>query len=143
MEHLEGVTKRAIEYNLTTSPDLIKLNRKKNLLQARIWARMLEKEEKALHAAFPESLEKVLKDKRLFLWQKLLQIYQYDDLKVFDLMARGVELVGQHDTPPCYPELLKPASLTEDQLRSSAIWRRKAALGRRMVVDPLHIDHSY
>ena len=141
VEHLEGVTKRAIEYNLTTSPDLIKLNRKKNLLQARIWARMLEEEEKALHAAFPECLEKVLKEKRLLLWQKLLQIYQYDDLKVFDLMARGVELVGQHDTPPCFPELLKPASLTEDQLRSSAVWRRKAALGRRMVVDPLHIDH--
>ena len=101
VEHLEEVTKRAIEYNLTTSPDLIKLNRKKNLLQARIWARMQEEEEKALHAAFPESLAKVLREKRLLLWQKLLQIYQYDDLKVFDLMARGVELVGQHDTPPC------------------------------------------
>ena len=60
VEHLEEVTKRAIEYNLTTSPDLIKLNRKKNLLQARIWARMQEEEEKVLHAAFPESLAKVL-----------------------------------------------------------------------------------
>ena len=141
VEHLEEVTRRALEYNLTTSPELIKTTRKKNLLQARIWARMLEADEKALHAGFPDSLAKVLGEKCLLLWQKLLQICQYDDMKVFDLMAKGLELVGQPDTPPCYPELLKPASLTEDQLRSSAIWRRKATLARKLVVDPLHIDH--
>ena len=56
-------------------------------------------------------------------------------------MMKGVPLVGSHDTPPCYPELLRPATMTEDDLRRSSIWRRKAMLARIHVSDPSHVGH--
>ena len=34
-------------------------------------------------------------------------------------------LFGAHDTPSCFPEKLKPASLTQQDLEASALWRRK------------------
>ncbi len=65
----------------------------------------------------------------------------YDDLEVCDFMFKGVPLVGSHDTPKCYPELLKPATLTEEDLQSSSIWRRRAILSKVHQSDPAHIDH--
>ena len=56
-------------------------------------------------------------------------------------MFKGVTLVGCHDTPRCYPELLKPATLTEDDLCASASWRRRAIFSKVHQADPEHIDH--
>ena len=86
-------------------------------------------------------MHKVLDGKKLLLWQQLLIKYGYDDLAVCEFMFKGVPLVGSHDTPKCYPELLKPATLTEEDLRSSAVWRRRAILSRVHQSDPEHIDH--
>ena len=41
----------------------------------------------------------------------------------------------------CNPELLRPATMTEEDLRRSAIWRRKAMLARVHVSDPAHVEH--
>ena len=49
------------------------------------------------------------------------------------MMMSGVRLLGQHDTPPCYPENIKLATLTEDDLRKSAKWRRAAILGKNTI----------
>ena len=46
-----------------------------------------------------------------------------------------------HDTPKWFPELPKPATFTEDDLRASAIWRRRAILSKVHYSDPEHIDH--
>lgn len=46
-----------------------------------------------------------------------------------------------HDTPSCYPELLKPATMTEEDLRSTAKWRRKALLARVPKMSPEHVKH--
>lgn len=78
---------------------LTKIERKKNLLQAKIMARKLEQDEKALHSGLPKCLEKVLGGKNLLLWRDLLAKYQYDDMGVVDFMLKGVPLVGVHDTP--------------------------------------------
>ena len=56
-------------------------------------------------------------------------------------MTEGVRLVGTHDTPPCYPPMLKPATLVQADLEASASWRRKAAVGRSHTSDPAHIEH--
>ena len=141
-DHLEEPTRYALEFNLQYPEAVVKLERKKNLLQAKLLAVQCEEQEKALHAALPPSLQKVLLGKRLLVWKKLLEKYQYDDLQVFDFMANGVRLTGMHDTPACYPELIKPASLTQHDLESSAVWRRKAILGRHMKVRDLqHVEH--
>ena len=86
-------------------------------------------------------MQKVLDGKRLLLWKQLLIKYGYDDIEVCDFMFKGVPLVGGHDTPKCYPELLKPATLTEEDLRASAAWRRRPILSKVHQADQEHIDH--
>ncbi|CAJ1348769.1 unnamed protein product [Effrenium voratum] len=99
-DHVEAVTNEALEANWNFHPDLIRLERKKSLLQAKLMAKKLEEQEE------------------------------------------GVPLVGCHDSPDCYPLKLKPASLTEEDLAQSAVWRRKAMLNRRSAeLDPSHVDH--
>ena len=140
-DHIEPVTKEAINFNLKHHPDLVKIERRKNLLQARLMAKQLEAKEKELHSNLPGCLEKVLANKKLLLWKGLLEKYGYDDMGVCDLMFRGVPLVGQHDTPSCYPEKVKLATLTEDDLRKSAKWRRAAIIGRQCYQEDDHVAH--
>lgn len=140
-EHLEDATLFSIQYNLQHSHELIKLERKKNLLQAKLLAKQLESDERKLHESLNGSMQKVLDGKRLLLWKQLLIKYNYDDMAVCDFMFKGVPVVGCHDTPSCYPELLKPATLTESDLQTSAVWRRKAILSKVHQADPSHIDH--
>lgn len=142
VEHLEDATLFSLDFNLRYPMHLTKIERKKNLLQAKIMARKLEQDEKALHSGLPKCLEKVLGGKNLLLWRDLLAKYQYDDMGVVDFMLKGVPLVGVHDTPSCYPELLKPATMTEEDLRSMAKWRRrKALLARVPKLNPEHVKH--
>ena len=103
-DHIEPITRDAIQFNLQHHPDLVKLERRKNLLQAKLLSKQLAAEESKLHQSFPVCMEKVLVNKKLLLWKGLLKKYDYDDMGVCDLMIRGVPLVGQHDTPKCYPE---------------------------------------
>ena len=140
-DHIEPVTKDAIHFNLQHHPDLIKLERRKNLLQAKLLSKQLAAEENKLHQSFPACMEKVLANKKLLLWKGLLQKYDYDDMGVCDLMMRGVPLVGQHDTPKCYPEKMKLATLTESDLRKSAKWRRAAIVGRQCNQEDEHVTH--
>ena len=120
----------ALECNLRYPPHLVELERKKNLLQAKLLGVQTRQQEEQLHASLPESLQKVLVGKRLIVWQKLLEKFGYDDMAVVKFMMEGVPIVGKHDAPVCYPEKVKPASLTREDLESSALWRRKAAFGR-------------
>ena len=141
-DHLEEPTQFALDCNLQYPPQLVQVERKKNLLQAKLLAAQTRQQEDALHASLPESLQKVLHDKKILVWQKLLEKYQYDDMAVVDFMLKGVPIVGCHDTPQCYPEKIKPASLTKEDLEASAVWRRRAALGRvRLPVDAEHVAH--
>ncbi|CAJ1334038.1 unnamed protein product, partial [Effrenium voratum] len=114
----QAVTNKALEANWNFHPDLIRLERKKSLLQAKLMPR-----------------------KRILLWEQLLLRYNYDDMAVVRFMKEGVPLVGCHDSPDCYPLKLKPASLAEEDLAQSAVWRRKAMLNRRSAeLDPSHVD---
>jgi hypothetical protein len=141
-EHLEAVTRYALEFNLQYPPQVVMLERKKNLLQARLLAKQCEQQEKQLHENLPPSLQKVLRGKQLLVWKKLLERYEYDDMQVYDFMASGVKLTGMHDTPACYPEKIRPATLTQGDLEASAVWRRKAIVGRKFLQkDPLHAAH--
>ena len=70
----------SIQYNLQHSHELIKLERKKNLLQAKLLAKQLESDERKLHENLNDSMQKVLDGKRLLLWKQLLIKYNYDDL---------------------------------------------------------------
>ena len=70
----------------------------------------------------PASVERVVYDKKIILWKSFLQECGYDDMEVVDFMTKGVLLVGPRHHPSCYAVKIKPATLTEDELRESAIF---------------------
>lgn len=140
-EHLEDATKWALDFVFKYPAHLVTLERKKNLLQAKLLAARLADEEKALHAKLPWSLQKVMEGKNLLLWKALLEKCNYDDLEVTSCMFEGVKLVGMPDTPPCYPAMLKPATLVMEDLQASAMWRRRAIVGKVNKTDPKHVEH--
>eukprot|EP00435_Cladocopium_sp_Y103_P017424 s1635_g4.t1 len=140
-EHLEEVTKYALDFNFRYPGHVVRLERRKNLLQAKLLATRLAAEETALHDALPTSLAKVLEGKKLLLWKALLEKYNYDDMGVIPFMMEGVKLVGAHDNPPCYPAMIRPATLVAQDLETFAVWRRKAIVGRVPQADASHIAH--
>jgi hypothetical protein len=119
---------------------LVKLERRKNLTQAKLLAVKLAEEEKTLHQSFPPALKKVLEGKNLLVWKALLEKYGYDDLAVVRFMQEGVELAGMHDPPSCYPAMLKPATVTLEGLQASSTWRRRAVVGKMSKADPSHVE---
>lgn len=140
--HLGAPTAFALECNLRYEHRLIKLERKKNLLQAKLLVAKNKEDEKRLHDELPESLSKVLEGKQLLAWQQLLQKFEYDDMEVVNFMLKGAPLVGTHDTPSCYPAEIRPATLTEGDLKASSLWRRKAIINKvRSDIDPSHVEH--
>ena len=132
---LNQITKDAIKFVSKSDPKLVSIERRKNLLKAKILAKQLEGEETSLHKDLPKSVEKVVSDKKILLWKTLLEQNGYDDMEVVNFMTQGVPLVGTHDHPPCYPFKLKLASMTEAELRSSAAVCRLALESRRPQTD--------
>ena len=72
---------------------------------------------------------------KILLWKSLLQECGYDDMEVVDFLTQGVPLVGTHNHPSCYAMKVKPATLTEAELRGSATFCRKALESRRPQTD--------
>jgi len=132
---LEKITKEAIEFVSCNPPELVSIERKKNLLKAKILAKQLEGQEKTLQNNLPGSIAKVVQGKKILLWQKLLEQNGYDDMEVVQFMTEGVPLVGTHDHPKCYPLKIKLASTTETELRDSAVPCRLAMENRRPQTD--------
>ena len=62
-DHLEQVTLEALRFNLKYSPQVIELERKKNLLQAKLLAKQNEGLEAELHSKLPAFMQKVLAGK--------------------------------------------------------------------------------
>eukprot|EP00435_Cladocopium_sp_Y103_P027118 s386_g6.t1 len=140
-DHLEDVTKYAMDFNFRYPAEVVMLERRKNLLQAKLMSVKLAGDETALHSTMQPFLQKVLEGKNLLLWKFLLEKYEYDDMGVIPFMTEGVKLVGTHDSPACYRAMLRPATLVAEDLQASAAWRRKAAVGRVAMADPAHVEH--
>ena len=97
VDHLEEVTKYALDFNFRYPEHVVKLEQRKNLLQAKLLSVKLADEESRLHATLPPPLQKVLEGKKLLVWQALLEKFGYDDMGVVPFMMEGVKLAGRHD----------------------------------------------
>ena len=72
----------------------------------------------------------VVKHKRLLLFRWLLDEIAFEDPVVIDHMEKGVKLVGWEDDSLLYSKRCAAPTITETQLNSDAVWRRKALRGR-------------
>ncbi|CAE7197288.1 unnamed protein product [Symbiodinium sp. KB8] len=120
------VTKRAVDYVLGTKPERQNLDRRLFLAKLKLRAKELRPKEDEPRQSMAPHLRKVLGGKNLLLWKELLEQSGFDDLGVFRFMSEGVRVVGHEPHPKAFKSKLVPASLSEAELRESALQRRKA-----------------
>ena len=86
---IERITLEAVDFVKNSDPKLVDIERKKNILKARTLAKRLEAEESALHKNLDPAVQKVVQDKKILLWKKLLEEANYDDMEVTKFMTDG------------------------------------------------------
>ncbi|CAE7725562.1 unnamed protein product [Symbiodinium sp. CCMP2592] len=104
-------------------------HRKLQLLKIKILAKKFEADEARLHSSFDPWFEKVVAGKRLLLWKHLLEQNGFDDMQVCDFMMSGVPIVGQSACPQPFNRKIVPATMSEQDLKGTASFRRKVMLG--------------
>ena len=87
----------------------------KQIFKIRKMAQELDPEEAKLKAQLEPEVARVLAPKRILLWAKLLQVSQYQDKGIVDMVKRGIPLHGEHDYPQIFPAAF-----------DGAVWRRCA-----------------
>ena len=93
-------------------------------------AQELQKDEEELHSKLQPSVERILKTKRLLLLQELLQFTCYPDAdQLISDIKDGFVLIGKTSTSGALQKKVKPASISQQQLKQQAIWNRKAVVG--------------
>ncbi|CAE7228488.1 unnamed protein product, partial [Symbiodinium sp. CCMP2456] len=88
-------------------------------------------EQAELHARMSPSVAKVMKDKKIVALKTLLSQEGYDDLEAVNFLSEGVKVLGSEFHPECFEKKVKPASLTEQDLRDTAQARREAIVGSK------------
>ena len=68
------------------------------------------------------------KTKNILFFEQLLKHFEFWDMEVVNLLQHGVPLVGLQPPPEGYQKLLVPASMTEDELLQTAMWRRQSIM---------------
>ncbi len=91
----------------------------------------LSKEEARFHAMLPKHAQDVLKGKRILLWKRLLEMTEFPDIEVADLM-KGVPLVGVPNKSPLFASKLCPATTTVDLLLKASRWRNRTIVSRNI-----------
>eukprot|EP00971_Amphidinium_carterae_P048300 951488-Amphidinium_carterae.1 len=86
--------------------------------------------EKHLKSTLPEHIKKVLGSKQVLLLDELLKESGFLDRSVVQDLTSGIKLTGADRRSGVFPSDVKPASLSESELKGSAVWRRKALVGR-------------
>ena len=126
-EHsLPQITMKAIVANVKADRRSLSLRRKIALLKAEALASSLEVAEKDLHSSLPAWMEKVVHDKKILLFKRLLEQYKFDDVEAADLLHQGVRVSGTSPCPQGYDVKLKPALYSESDLRESSSVMRQA-----------------
>ena len=118
--------KKALFANLTRSPSEIARARASFMDKVSSLVERLQPAEDALHASFPRELRQVLKGKRLLLFKELLEMYNYDDPQVWQLLRDGPTLTGCQDHPPYAERRYRPSSTSTGRLEAEAAWRRRS-----------------
>ncbi|CAE7456261.1 gpt [Symbiodinium pilosum] len=121
---VHDVLKRTIHWRLTTSEEEVVKWRDNFLSSFRRHAQENEEAEKELHGNLHPEVEEVVKGKNILTWKWALSQLGYDDEQATAFMTDGVPMVGNHDAPPIYPEILKPAKEVVETLEATAGWRR-------------------
>lgn len=106
-------------------------------------AKDLEVKEKKMHLQLHESLQPVLKKKRLLLFKEMLADAQIDDKHLFDEVCNGFKLIGNLHCSGQFQPQWKPAGLSTAQLKQTSLWAKQTVVGFcKRVLDNAEIAQS-
>ena len=89
----------------------------------------LSAEEARFKLTLPPHAQRVLGNKSLLLWKKLLDMTNFPDKNVWDLML-GTDLTGLPTKSPLYPEKVKHAQTSHAELVEAARWRNRVLIAK-------------
>eukprot|EP00435_Cladocopium_sp_Y103_P018632 s3736_g4.t1 len=124
--------KRALFNLVTKEPAQMAKERLEMLKLYRYRAAALQKQEEELHDSLPVHVQRVVKGKRLLLFEERLQANSFPDMQVMNDFKQGVDLVGEEPYSPLFLEKLQPATMTVRQLDLSAALNRRLVIGRSL-----------
>ena len=128
---IEGVpidTKKCIEYRSANTSESLASER--TGVMSRWMMELVEcmDEEKAYKGGMSPHRAKVLSTKRLVLFRRMLVEAGHEDDGLVENIKNGFDLVGDIPKSGVYKKRVKPATITSDELRSSAKRTRKAII---------------
>eukprot|EP00435_Cladocopium_sp_Y103_P033666 s1851_g8.t1 len=126
---LHPATREAIKKVVHTDPTVLAKERLATVYRLRKFSDELSGAEAALKSSLHQDVRKCVAAKNISLFEHLLKQLDFWDMDVVRLMKEGIPLVGLQEPPKGYTEMLVPASITEEELEQSALWRRKALMG--------------
>ena len=85
-------------------------------------------DEAASHKGLYSLLQPVLRSKKLLLFREMLTDAGVNDATLVDEMCDGFRLVGDLNPSGQFKQQLKPAAISVDQLRQTALWAQKAVV---------------
>ena len=88
----------------------------------------LKEDESRFKTTLDPEVADVVKNKCLLLFRWLLKEIAFEDPVVIDHMEKGVKLVGWENDSPLYSKRCSAPTISETQLNSDAVWRRKALM---------------
>lgn len=134
---LHEATKEAIKEVVSSDPVVLAKKRLQVILNLRKLADELKPADEMLKESMSLQVLDRVRSKNIALFRHILQQLQYEDMGVVDLVASGVPLVGMQEAPPGYKPLVVPATMTQDELEASALWRRKSLMSPRSELDEI------
>ena len=126
MHGIDDCTKRALFEMLASGPTAL-INKRKDFLE-RMASRAieLEKDEELLHQQMPEHVRLIMKGKKLLLLQEIFNSAGYDDDGIHSLLSEGTMLTGVTTSSGQLSRRIKPAEMTDTELRYQAQVQRDA-----------------
>lgn len=109
-----------LEAVVAADPVVLAKRRLQVILNLRTLAKELAPEDRKIKENMRPQVKGRVEKKHIALFRHLLEKLRYDDIGVVDLVANGIVLVGMQPAPKGYRPLVVPASMTQEELESSA-----------------------
>ena len=122
---IDDCIKRAIFNLATLGPACVTQRRADYLKVLLAKAKEFERAEATLHSSLPAHIAGVLKGKRLLLLQWALKDAGFADVTLVDEIVAGFRMTGTTAASHTFPSRLRPAAATEEELRKTAVWKRR------------------
>ena len=127
---LSDIFKRAVFKMLTVEAHVLSKQRLDMLKFYRERAEALQQQEDELHKSLAPHVQQEIEGKRFLLLEERLNAMSFPDMHVLNDFKNGVDLVGEEPFSYLFMEKLQPATMTVDQLETSAEWNKKLVMVR-------------